>query len=1048
MVPRRSCILFARRRGAGSASVLVALLTSMMIAARSSTGSSGIGTNPAGRVLGQVNFTNTAPNFTDPSGLFSPTGVAIDRSVTPNRIYVADQNNSRVLGWNDASSFTDGAPADLVIGQPDFNSSLWNQNGGTPNANTLWFPTAVAVDGSGNLYVLDDGNNRVLEYDSPFTTDTTADRVFGQPDFSSNLCNQGLAGPTPDTLCPPYVGNVNTGGLAVDNAGNLYVTDARNNRVLEYDNPLAPGGGTPGTPGSAGDATADLIFGSNVFNQVSPASPTTLNNPTSVAVDASNNVYIADWGNNRALEYYDPLAAGGGAPGTPGSSGDTTADLVLGQPNLNTGGCLEVPPTYPPNELCYPTGVTVDSGGNVYVSDNYFGQRVLEFNAPISSNQNANLIIPAFQFPAQLAIDSSDNLYLALADAGYVEEFDQPVTTQVITPNRSLGLAGINGVKPSGMRVPGGVAIDSSVSPNRIFTSDLNQRILGWKNASSFANGAPADLSFNPQPQNFYPNRIAVDPQGNLYISGAIVMPPNPSQGELLEYDTPFDVPPTTPNLDLGSILGMGLATDAAGNVWAGNGTEVIEWDNPLAPGGGTPGTPGSPGDTTPDLTIDLSKYGQVQGLTVDTQGNLWVAADSVVEFDNPLAPGGGTPGTPGSPGDTTADLVITPAQSPPACGGNTVTANCFSTLDVAVDNIGTLYIIDNINNRILGYQNPRLQNPANIAPQFVFGQNGSFTTGFCNGPVGIGYFNVWFGASATTLCNPLSIALDPAGELFTTDSNNNRVLLYEPPFAAAQTVTPTATATPTITATPTAIATPTLTPTATATATVTPTLTATPTATPSPIVGRLSLRPKSRTFAVQRLGFNSSTQSAPQHLKLINDLDLPVQIMSIVASPADFTETDGCGHVLAPHLSCPIEVRFSPIAIGPRTGTLTVRDNAANSPQIAQLNGQGTPATLTISKKTLSYGKQTLFTTSLGQSVKLLNPTPVNVSIDGLAASAGYQVTNQCGGQYVAPQSSCNLEVKFMPTKAGPNPGTLTIIDGANNAKVLVHLNGTGVAP
>ncbi|HTW89830.1 MAG TPA: choice-of-anchor D domain-containing protein [Candidatus Binataceae bacterium] len=1026
------------------------LLTSMMIAARSSTGSNGVGANPATRVLGQVNLTNTAPNFTDPSGLFAPTGVAIDRSVTPNRIYVADQNNSRILGWNDASSFTDGAPANLVIGQPDFNSSLWNQNGGAPNANTLWFPTAVAVDGSGNLYVLDDGNNRVLEYDSPFTTDTTADRVFGQPDFSSNLCNQGLTEPTPETLCLPYVGNVNTGGLAVDNAGNLYVTDARNNRVLEYDNPLAPGGGTPGTPGAAGDTTADLIFGSNVFNQVTPASPTTLNNPTSVAVDASSNVYIADWGNNRTLEYYDPLAAGGGTPGAPGSPGDTTADVVLGQPNLNTGGCSELPPNYPSNELCYPTGVTVDSGGNVYVSDDYLGQRVLEFNAPISTNQNANLIIPAVQFPAQLAVDSSDNLYLASADAGYVEEFDQPVTTQVVTPNRTLGLGGINGVKPSGVRVPGGIAIDSSVSPNRIFASDLNQRILGWKNASSFANGAPADLSFNPQPQNFYPNRIAVDPQGNLYISGAIVTPPNPSQSELLEYNTPFNAPPSAPNLDLGSILGMGVAIDAAGNVWAGNGTEVTEWDNPMAPGGGTPGTPGSPGDTTPDLTIDMSNYGQVQGLAVDSEGNLWVAADSVVEFDNPLAPGGGTPGTPGSPGDTTADWVLSPAQSPPACGGNTVTANCFSALDVAVDDAGTLYVVDNINNRILGYQNPLLQNPANIAPQFVFGQDGSFTSGFCNSPGGIGYFNIWFGASATTLCNPLSIALDPAGELFATDSNNNRLLQYEPPFGAGPTIIPTATATASVAATPTTVATPNLTPVATPTGTAiaTATFTATPTATPTPIAGRITLTPKTLTFALQKLGFDSTTESGPQNLKLINNLKLPVQIVSIVASPGDFTETDGCGHVLAPHLSCPIEVHFSPTTIGPHVGTLTVYDNATNSPQVAQLSGQATSATLTISKKTLSFGKQTLLTTSLGQSVKLLNQTSVDVSFEVPVASAGYQVTNLCGAQYVAAQSSCNLEVKFVPIKSGSNPGTLTIIDGAKNAKVIVHLRGTGVAP
>ncbi|HUY19934.1 MAG TPA: choice-of-anchor D domain-containing protein [Candidatus Binataceae bacterium] len=1040
--------------------MLAALLISTMFGLRSSTGSGGIGINPAAKVLGQVNFTNTAPNLTDPAGLFAPTGVAIDQSTTPNRIYVADQDNSRILGWSDVASFTDGAPADLVIGQTNFYASLWNQNGLTASAATLSFPTAVAVDGSGNLYVLDAGNNRVLEYDSPFTTDTIADRVIGQPDFAANQCNQGLAQPTPDTLCPPYIGNVNPGGVAIDSAGNLYVADSRNNRVLEYDNPLAPGGGTPGTPGAAGDATADVIFGTNLFEVITNPSPTTLSYPTGVAVDGSGNLYVADWGNNRVLEYFDPLAAGGGTPGISGSAGDIAADLVLGQPDFTTRDCLEVlPPPYAPNEICTPTGVTVDSGGNVYVADNYLAQRVLEFNAPLSDNQNANLIMPGFQYPVELAVDSSDNLYVAAAQAGYVEEFDQPVVTGTVTPNRTLGVGGINGVKPAGMNNPKDVAIDSSVVPNRLYVSDsANQRIMGWRDESSFANGAPADLIFTTR--NMSADRLAVDPQGNLYVSGQLI--DFPTHYELVEYNTPFALPPGASNLDLGITNGRGIATDAAGNVWAGNGSELLEWDNPTAPGGGTPGTPGSPGDTTPDLTIDISQYGQVRGLWDDLQGNLWVAANGpVVEFDNPLAPGGGTPGSPGSAGDTTPDLVINPD---PSCTLGEASAHCFTAWDVAVDTQGTLFVDDNINNRILGYQNPLLQNPANLTPEFVFGQNGSFTTGFCNGPTGFNYFNVWRGASAATLCDPLAIAIDTAGNLLTTDLLNNRVLEYQPPFVAAPTVTPsatpTATAAPTATATPTATVTPTATAIATATATVMPTATATitatatetatatPTATPTPLPGAVLLAPKKLKFGVQLLGFQSSTLSRPRRLRLVNHLNLPVAISSITTSSPDFIESDGCGHLLAPHLSCRIKVQFSPAAVGPRIATLTIVDNAANNPQTAQLHGRGTPATLTIALKRLRFGKQTVSTASLSQRVRVQNLTPVNVSFNSLITTGGYEVTNLCSGPYVAPHSSCNLEVKFKPVQAGPNPGTLTIIDGVSNATVVVQLGGFGVSP
>src|SRR5208282_2079126 len=98
--------------------------------------------------------------------LDSPVTVAIDTSVTPNRVYVSDYNNNRVLGWNDVATLTNGETADLVIGQPDFTSSAPN-NGGE-SASTLDLPQGVVVDGSGNLYVADFGNNRVLEYNTPF----------------------------------------------------------------------------------------------------------------------------------------------------------------------------------------------------------------------------------------------------------------------------------------------------------------------------------------------------------------------------------------------------------------------------------------------------------------------------------------------------------------------------------------------------------------------------------------------------------------------------------------------------------------------------------------------------------------------------------------------------------------------------------------------------------------------------------------------------------------------------------------------------------------
>jgi sugar lactone lactonase YvrE len=157
---------------------------------------------------------------------------------------VADWGNGRVLEY-DAPLSTDRT-ADRVLGQPDFTSNTAN-NGGV-SANSL-DPSTVALDAQGNLYVADIGNNRVLEYDAPLTTDRTADRVFGQPDFTSNTANNG--GVSANSLYNPI-------GVALDTQGNLYVTELSNSRVLEYDTPLSSG------------TTADRVFGQVDFTHNTP----------------------------------------------------------------------------------------------------------------------------------------------------------------------------------------------------------------------------------------------------------------------------------------------------------------------------------------------------------------------------------------------------------------------------------------------------------------------------------------------------------------------------------------------------------------------------------------------------------------------------------------------------------------------------------------------------------------------------------------------------------------------------------------------------------
>jgi sugar lactone lactonase YvrE len=166
--------------------------------------------------------------------------VAIDSSVTPNRLYVADTNNSRVLGYRNVATFVNGGAADLVMGQPDFISGTDPDVAcASPSASNLSGPIGVAVDATGNLYVADSNNSRVLEYSAPFAgcgsfpcVGGSANVVFGQNgNFTTNNCNSG--GASANTLCFPV-------GVAVDSHGNLYVVDQDENRVLEYNSPLTP----------------------------------------------------------------------------------------------------------------------------------------------------------------------------------------------------------------------------------------------------------------------------------------------------------------------------------------------------------------------------------------------------------------------------------------------------------------------------------------------------------------------------------------------------------------------------------------------------------------------------------------------------------------------------------------------------------------------------------------------------------------------------------------------------------------------------------------
>lgn len=287
-------------------------------------------------ILGKPDFAQIGQAEVVPFKVWQPGGVVVDRSVDPGRAYVWDASNSRILGIDLAKCYTDESPcsADIVLGQPSgFGHSACNGDSGVQHfphralasATTLCglpdvstspgeHPTFVnmAVDEVGNLYVPDPFNHRVLMYERPFETDSIADAVWGQQDFTGMTCNLDAPNnPTASSLCfhsrtnydrTPAHGGWPANGVASDAAGNLWVADSGNNRILRF--PVDPHTGLAGT-------TADLVLGQQGFHANRPGAG--LNNlfaPAAVRFDQQGRLYVADTYNHRVLVFNPPFHSG------------------------------------------------------------------------------------------------------------------------------------------------------------------------------------------------------------------------------------------------------------------------------------------------------------------------------------------------------------------------------------------------------------------------------------------------------------------------------------------------------------------------------------------------------------------------------------------------------------------------------------------------------------------------------------------------------------------------------------------------------------------
>ncbi len=628
--------------------------------------------------------------------------------------------------------------AGIVYGQGGTFTSGTANNGGI-TANSLILPEGLAIDGSGNLYVADSNNNRVLFYPRG---STTAARVYGQ--------NGSLTSNTPDNGGISATSLSNPVAVTLDSAGNLYVADGGNNRVLFY-----PAGSTTATRvyGQNGSFTSNNLYTGGV-------TANSMFQPFAVVVDSTNNVYVSDFGDCRVLFY---------------AAGSTTATQVYGQNGsfttntVNNGGISA-------NSLSQPMGLALDSSGDLYVAD-IFNNRVLFYpnggttatqvygqGGSFTSNSanNGGVSAGSLNWPGALALDAGGDLYVVdrMNNRTLFYPFGSTTATRVYGQLGSFTTTAANngGISANSFSQPWAVALDKS---GNVYVTDYsNNRVLEY------------------------------GPFGNVNVCPAGVSTPAPCNNTItLSYyaveQTNFGATQVVTQGATGLDFSLGSGGTCTGIIPAGNFCTVNVTFTPLAPGlrlgavglfdntgnpiastpiygvGQGPVAAFSPGAQAPISTGPFT-LSHPAGILVDAAGNLFIS-DTGNQQVLKIAPNGSvtTVGSgflfpQGMAEDGAGDLFVADnnlnqvVEIPAGCISSACQhyvpnpLNLKSQLGVAVDGAGNLFIGDFLDGKVA-------EVPANGGPQTIV-----------YNPTGCG--------NAPGCSDPVDLTVDAAGDLFVAD--------------------------------------------------------------------------------------------------------------------------------------------------------------------------------------------------------------------------------------------------------------------------------------
>jgi len=648
------------------------------------------------------------------SSLHSPEGMAVDSN---GNLFIADASGNRIRKVNNTGIIT------TVAGNGAYG---YSGDGGAATNASLAGPASVVFDTSGNLFVADLGNNVVREiHTNGIITTVAGNGVWNYAGDGGPATNASLAFPA---------------GVTFDASGNLLIADQFNNRIRKVDTngiitTIAGSGPTGYTGGYSGDGGA--------------ATNAVLHCPTSVTVDASGNLFIADQVNNR-IRKIDT----NGVIFTVAGSGPTG---YVGQYSGDGGFATNA-------SLYQPVDVEVDASGNLFIADSrnqrvrkvdtngiittVAGDGVMAYSGDGGAAANANL-----NNPLELAITVSGGLLIADCGNNCIRELYTNGVIATIAGD-SANYLGIGGAaKDASLYFPFSVVVDTSgnlffsdgnyVAVHKVDTNGIITIVAGNGQSGFSGDGGPATNA------SLQYAGLAVDDFGNLFIADG-------GNNRIRKVDTNGIITTVagdgTPgytgdggiatNATLNSPAGV--AVDARGNLFIADGNNCIRKVDTngfimTVAGNGIPGYSGDGGTAT---NAELSAP---TGLAVDTCGNLFISDElnnciRKVDVNGIISTIAGN-GTPGYSGDN----------------GAATNASLNQPISVAVDSVGNLFIADPLNHRIREVNT-----------------NGIITTMAGNGVMS--YSGDGGAATNASLSDPDGVSVDGSGNLFFADVENNRI--------------------------------------------------------------------------------------------------------------------------------------------------------------------------------------------------------------------------------------------------------------------------------